>query len=41
MIVSILILIPIFRKVKNTNNKVLSLFGLIPLNEIVILSNKC
>ena len=38
---SIGILIPIVFSVQKTNNKVLSLFGIMPINEIKFLSEKC
>lgn len=41
LIISIFILIPIVFSVHRTNNRVLSLFGLIPLQEIRELANKC
>lgn len=41
LILSICILIPIVFSVHRTNNRVLSLFGLIPLQEIRELANKC
>lgn len=41
LFVSILILIPIVFSVHKTNNRVLSLFGYIPLNEISELAAKC
>ncbi|CAD8197718.1 unnamed protein product [Paramecium pentaurelia] len=41
LIISSLVLIPIVSQVHDTNNKVLSLFGIIPVNELKDLVTKC
>lgn len=41
LLLSLVILIPYVFKVHKTNNRVLSLFGMIPVNEIKELASRC
>ena len=41
LVISCCVLIPIVFQVHKTNNRVMSLFGIIPIPEIKNLANKC